>query len=207
MPAGCLNRFKLASSKQRTKKCFSCARIANAATRTFHLNPSKLVSARLNAHSAQHVPRAPWSASARIVVESSSLVRAARHPGWPSSRHQRNASQSRSVARHLRELPGWRIWQQPERSLRGTQNVVLSLPIDMTPRARRILQAVLYDVGAIALAGPVLGFAFEKPISSTFLLASVLCNDPVKTCSGAMFGGHHREHVDGRGNQTLDGAA
>jgi uncharacterized membrane protein len=44
----------------------------------------------------------------------------------------------------------------------------------MNPRTRRVLQAVLYEVGAIAFVGPVLRFAFEKPASSTFLLAVVL---------------------------------
>jgi uncharacterized membrane protein len=44
----------------------------------------------------------------------------------------------------------------------------------MTPRSRRILQAVLYEIGAIAVVGPVLGFAFGKPASSSFLLALVL---------------------------------
>jgi len=44
----------------------------------------------------------------------------------------------------------------------------------MNPRTRRVLQAVLYEVGAIAFVGPVLGFAFAKPASSTFLLAVVL---------------------------------
>ena len=44
----------------------------------------------------------------------------------------------------------------------------------MTPRSRRSLQAVLYEVGAIAVVGPVLGFAFGKPASSSFLLALVL---------------------------------
>ena len=44
----------------------------------------------------------------------------------------------------------------------------------MTPRTRRVLQAVLYEVGAIAFVGPVLGLAFNKPASSTFLLAVVL---------------------------------
>ena len=44
----------------------------------------------------------------------------------------------------------------------------------MTPIARRVLQAVLYEVGAIAVVGPVLGFAFSKPASSTFMLAVVL---------------------------------
>jgi len=44
----------------------------------------------------------------------------------------------------------------------------------MNPRTRRVLQAVLYEVGAIAFVGPVLGFAFGKPASSSFLLAVVL---------------------------------
>jgi len=44
----------------------------------------------------------------------------------------------------------------------------------MNSTTRRVLQAVLYEVGAIAFVGPVLGFAFGKPASSTFLLAVVL---------------------------------
>ena len=44
----------------------------------------------------------------------------------------------------------------------------------MKPTTRRVLQAVLYEVGAIAFVGPVLGFAFGEPASSTFLLAVVL---------------------------------
>lgn len=44
----------------------------------------------------------------------------------------------------------------------------------MSPTTRRVLQAVLYEVGAIAFVGPVLSFAFGKPASSTFLLAVVL---------------------------------
>ena len=44
----------------------------------------------------------------------------------------------------------------------------------MNPRTRRVLQAVLYEVGAIAFVGPVLGLAFGKPASSTFLLAVIL---------------------------------
>lgn len=44
----------------------------------------------------------------------------------------------------------------------------------MTPRTRRVLQAVLYEVLAIGFVGPVLGLAFNKPQSSTFLLAVVL---------------------------------
>jgi uncharacterized membrane protein len=44
----------------------------------------------------------------------------------------------------------------------------------MTPRHRRVLQAVLYEVIAIAVVGPVLSLAFAKPVASTFGLAVVL---------------------------------
>lgn len=44
----------------------------------------------------------------------------------------------------------------------------------MSPIARRVLQAVLYEVIAIAVVGPVLGFAFHKPQASTFGLAVLL---------------------------------
>jgi len=44
----------------------------------------------------------------------------------------------------------------------------------MTPTTRRILQAILYEVFAIAFVGPVLGMAFDKPQASTFGLAVVL---------------------------------
>jgi uncharacterized membrane protein len=44
----------------------------------------------------------------------------------------------------------------------------------MNPTTRRVVQAVLYEVGAIAFVGPVLAFAFGKPASSTFLLAVIL---------------------------------
>lgn len=44
----------------------------------------------------------------------------------------------------------------------------------MTPTTRRILQAVLYELFAIAVVGPVLGWAFDKPQASTFGLAVVL---------------------------------
>ena len=37
-----------------------------------------------------------------------------------------------------------------------------------------MLQAVLYEVGAVAFVGPVLGHVFGKPAGSTFLLAVVL---------------------------------
>lgn len=44
----------------------------------------------------------------------------------------------------------------------------------MSPRTRRVLQAVLYEVFAIAFVGPVLSFAFDKPATSTLGLAFVL---------------------------------
>jgi uncharacterized membrane protein len=44
----------------------------------------------------------------------------------------------------------------------------------MSPTSRRILQAVLYEVIAIAVVGPALGLAFDKPQMSTFGLAAVL---------------------------------
>lgn len=44
----------------------------------------------------------------------------------------------------------------------------------MTPTTRRVLQAILYEVFAIAFVGPVLSLAFDKPPSSTMGLAVVL---------------------------------
>lgn len=44
----------------------------------------------------------------------------------------------------------------------------------MSPRARRVVQAVLYEVFAIVFVGPVLSLAFDKPPASTLALAFVL---------------------------------
>lgn len=44
----------------------------------------------------------------------------------------------------------------------------------MTPRSRRVLQAILYEAFAIAFVGPVLSVAFDKPPASTLGLAFVL---------------------------------
>ena len=44
----------------------------------------------------------------------------------------------------------------------------------MTPRTRRVLQAVLYEVFAIAFVAPVLSLAFDKPPTSTTVLAVIL---------------------------------
>ena len=44
----------------------------------------------------------------------------------------------------------------------------------MSPNNRRVLQAILYEVFAIAFVGPVLSIAFDAPAASTFGLAVVL---------------------------------
>jgi uncharacterized membrane protein len=44
----------------------------------------------------------------------------------------------------------------------------------MSPLTRRILQAVLYEVIAIAVVGPMLSFAFDESQGTTFALAVVL---------------------------------
>jgi uncharacterized membrane protein len=44
----------------------------------------------------------------------------------------------------------------------------------MSPITRRIFQAVLYEVIAVAVVGPALSLAFDEPPSSTFGLAVVL---------------------------------
>ncbi len=44
----------------------------------------------------------------------------------------------------------------------------------MSPKFRRVLQAVLYETFAIAFVGPVLSVAFDKPATSTLGLAFVL---------------------------------
>lgn len=44
----------------------------------------------------------------------------------------------------------------------------------MSPVTRRVLQAILYEVIAIAVVGPALSLAFDKPQGSTFGLAVVL---------------------------------
>ena len=44
----------------------------------------------------------------------------------------------------------------------------------MTPTTRRVVQALLYEAIAIAVVGPVLSLAFDKPATSTLGLAVVL---------------------------------
>jgi uncharacterized membrane protein len=41
----------------------------------------------------------------------------------------------------------------------------------MTPRTRRIVQAVLYEAFAIVFVGPALGFLFDQPVGSTIALS------------------------------------
>lgn len=55
----------------------------------------------------------------------------------------------------------------------------------MSPRNRRILQAVLYEAGAIAFVGPVLAWAFGEPASSSLALAVVL--SLIALCWNALF--------------------
>ena len=56
----------------------------------------------------------------------------------------------------------------------GAQSRRAPFLLTMSPLTRRILQAVLYEVIAIAVVGPVLSFAFDEPPRSTFELAVVL---------------------------------
>tara|TARA_R110002049_G_scaffold299206_1_gene489349 strand:- start:4324 stop:4758 length:435 start_codon:yes stop_codon:yes gene_type:complete len=44
----------------------------------------------------------------------------------------------------------------------------------MTPKRRRVLQAILYEVFAIAFVGPILSILFDESLASTFGLAIVL---------------------------------
>jgi len=56
--------------------------------------------------------------------------------------------------------------------------IIATLQFDLepllSPRTRRILQALLYEVIAIAVVGPLLSLVFDKPATSTFGLAVVL---------------------------------
>lgn len=44
----------------------------------------------------------------------------------------------------------------------------------MSPRTRRVVQAILYEVIAIAVVGPLLGFIFDEPVESSLVLAFIL---------------------------------
>ena len=44
----------------------------------------------------------------------------------------------------------------------------------MSPRTRRILQALLYEAGAVAFVGPVLAWMFGTPMGSTLALSLLM---------------------------------
>lgn len=44
----------------------------------------------------------------------------------------------------------------------------------MKPITRRIIQAILYEIGAIALTSPIIGFAFDASASSALGLAAIM---------------------------------
>lgn len=44
----------------------------------------------------------------------------------------------------------------------------------MIPTTRRVLQAVFYEIGAIALTSPIIGFAFNTSASSALGLAAIM---------------------------------
>lgn len=44
----------------------------------------------------------------------------------------------------------------------------------MTPIARRVTQALLYEVGAIALTSPIIGFGFDTTVESALILSAIM---------------------------------
>lgn len=44
----------------------------------------------------------------------------------------------------------------------------------MTPLQRRVLQAVLYETGAVAMTGPIVGLSFDAGAGSSLLLAVIM---------------------------------
>ncbi|PPC88265.1 MAG: hypothetical protein CTY37_01495 [Methylotenera sp.] len=44
----------------------------------------------------------------------------------------------------------------------------------MKPITRRVIQAILYEIGAIALTSPIIGFAFNTSASSALGLAAIM---------------------------------
>lgn len=57
----------------------------------------------------------------------------------------------------------------------------------MTPRQRRIVQAVLYELIAIAFVGPVMGLMFDEPMGSSLALAATLST--IALCWSYVFNG------------------
>ena len=46
--------------------------------------------------------------------------------------------------------------------------------MDMSPKARRVVQAVLYEAIAVIVVGPVLGLIFNQPVGATVALAVLM---------------------------------
>lgn len=44
----------------------------------------------------------------------------------------------------------------------------------MSPIRRRVTQALLYEVGAIALTSPIIGFGFDASIESALMLSAIM---------------------------------
>ncbi len=44
----------------------------------------------------------------------------------------------------------------------------------MKPITRRVVQALFYEIGTIALTSPIIGFAFDAPASSALTLATII---------------------------------
>ncbi|MES2499381.1 MAG: PACE efflux transporter [Pseudomonadota bacterium] len=44
----------------------------------------------------------------------------------------------------------------------------------MNPIIRRVIQALLYEIGAILLTSPIIGLAFDAPASSALTLAAIM---------------------------------
>jgi len=85
------------------------------------------------------------------------------HPGAPGL-----LTGPAAHARRLRYLPA------AGASLPLCPETRVSYSVKMSPTTRRVLQAVLYEVIAIAAVAPALSFAFHEPQTSTFGLAVVL---------------------------------
>lgn len=71
----------------------------------------------------------------------------------------------------MSKAPGFPPRRRSHHQNRAATHSVLTR---MTPRVRRALQAILYEVFAIAFVGPVLGLVFGEPYASTLALALVL---------------------------------
>jgi uncharacterized membrane protein len=50
----------------------------------------------------------------------------------------------------------------------------MRVPLTLSPRARRVLQAVLFEALAVIAVGPALAWRFDEPAGSSFALALLL---------------------------------